>query len=136
MLFGEPRVPFERPTAGTTGFVPRSMDAGFIPTDVGAAMPQILLPQFVRLPKGVHQPVAAEPGSLPAQDPSAVAAAAAAAQATAQPPSATAIKKRSMRMMPISLIMALGIIPPPRAGQVRSGLNPNAFINKGRNPGV
>lgn len=97
-------------------------------------MPQILLPQFVRLPKGVHQPVAAEPGSLPAQDASAVAAAA--AQATAQPPSATAIKKRSMRMMPLSLIMALGIIPPPRAGNVRSGLDPNAFIGKGRNPGV
>ena len=136
MLFGEPRVPFSRPTAGTTGFVPRSMDAGFIRTDVGAAMPQILLPQFVRLPAGVHQPASAEPGSLPAQDPAAVQAAVVAAQATAQPPSATAIKKRSMRMMPMSLVMALGIIPPPRAGHVRSGLDPNAFINKGRNPGV
>lgn len=134
MIFGDPRVPFERPAAGTANYVPRSMDAGFIPTDVGAAMPQILLPQFVRLPKGVSQPVAAEPGSLPAQAPGSVAAAV--AQVTAQPPSATAIKKRSMRTLPVSLIMALGIIPPPRAGQVRSGLDPNSFVAKGRNPGI
>lgn len=134
MLFGEPRVPFSRPASGTPGFTPRSMDAGFIPTDVGAAMPQILLPQFVRLPKGVHQPAAAEPGSLPAQAPGAVAAAA--AQATAQPPSATAIQKRSMQRLPLSLVMALGIIPPIRAGNVRSGLNPSMFVAKGRNPGV
>lgn len=133
MLFGEPRVPFERPAAGTAGFVPRSLDAGFIPTDVGAAMPQILMPQLVRLPAGVHQPLKAEPGALPAQPPGAVAAA---AQAVAQPPSATKIKKRAMRALPPSLVMALGIMPPPRAGNVRSGLNPNAFIAKGRNPGV
>jgi hypothetical protein len=134
MIFGDPRVPFTRPASSTPGYVPRSMDAGFIPTDVGAAMPQILLPQFVRLPAGVHQPVSAEPGSLPAQAPGAVETAV--ASVTAQPPSATAIKQRSMRMMSPALVMALGIIPPPRAGNVRSGLNPNAFINKGRNPGV
>jgi hypothetical protein len=131
MIFGDPRVPFSRPASATPGYVPRSMDAGFIPTDVGAAMPQILLPQFVRLPSGVHQPISAEPGSLPPQAPGAVAAA-----VTAQPPSATAIKQRSMRLMSPALVMALGIMPPPRAGNIRSGLEPNAFINKGRNPGV
>ena len=131
MIFGDPRVPFSRPASATPGFVPRSMDAGFIPTDVGAAMPQILLPQFVRLPSGVHQPVAAEPGSLPPQAPGAVAAA-----VTSQPPSATAIKARSMRLMSPALMAALGIIPIPRAGNVRSGLDPNSFVAKGRNPGI
>ncbi len=131
MIFGDPRVPFSRPAAATPGFTPRSMEAGFIPTDVGAAMPQILLPQFVRLPAGVHQPAAAEPGSLPPQAPGAIATA-----VTAQPPSATAIKQRSMKLMSPALMAALGIMPPPRAGNVRSGLDPNSLVAKGRNPGV
>ena len=133
MIFGDPRVPFSRPVQSTPGFTPRSFDTGFIPEF--EPYPQVMLPQFARLPAGVHQPLAAEPGGSPAavQDP---AAAAVAAQATAQPPSATAIKKRAMRMLPPGLVMALGIMPPPRAGNVRSGLNPDSLVAKGRNPGV
>lgn len=131
MIFGDPRVPFSRPAAATSGFTPRSMEAGFIPTDVGAAMPQMLLPQFIRPPAGVHQPAAAGPSALPPQEPGAVAAA-----VTAQPPSATAIKQRSMKLMSPALMAALGIMPTPRAGNVRGGLDPNSLVAKGRNPGV
>ena len=129
MIFGEPRVPFERPVAGTAGFVPRSLDTGFIPEI--QAFPQIMPAVMARMPAGVHLPLSAEPGSLPAASPAAVAAA-----ATPQPPSTAAIKNKSMGMMPIPLMMAIGVFPSPRSGGIRGGLNPSRLVQRGRNPGA
>jgi len=106
------------------------MDTGFIAHD---PFPLVMMPQMARIPGYIRQPLASEPGALPPVSSEAVAAAV--AQATVQPPSAMAIKQRSMRMLPPSLIMALGIIPGPRTGNVRSGLNPVAFVARGRKPG-
>lgn len=133
MILSEARVPFERPVQATRGFVPRSLDTGFIPFD---PFPYTMLPQMARIPGTIHQPLRAEPGALPPVSTKVVAAAATAAQATAQPPSATAIKQRSMRMLPPSLIMALGVFPQPRAGNIRSGLDPMRAIATGRSPGI
>jgi hypothetical protein len=134
MILSEgPRVPFARPVQATAGFVPHSMDTGFVAYD---PFPLVMMPQMARIPGGVHQPLASEPGALPPVSSGVITAAVTAAQTTAQPPSATAIKQRSMRMLPPSLIMALGILPAPRAGNVRSGLNPIAFVARGRTPGV
>jgi hypothetical protein len=102
------------------------MDTGFIPEF--DPFPQIMPAPMVRLPAGVHQPLAAEPGVLPTAAP--------AATPVATPPSATGIKKRSMHMMSPALIMALGIQPSPRRGGIRSGLNPSTLVTAGRNPGV
>ena len=130
MIFGEPRVPFERPVQGTAGYVPRSLDTGFIPEI--QAFPQIMPAVMARMPAGVHQPLTAEPGgTMPAASPEAVAAAAA-----PQAPSANAIKQKSMHMMPIPLMMAIGVFPSPRSGGIRSGLNPNSLVQRGRNPGA
>lgn len=125
MIFGEPRVPFDRPVQATPGFVPRSLDTGFIPEI--QPYPQIMPGIMARLPAGVRQPLAAEPGTVPA---------ATAAGMTAQPPSATSIKQKSACMMSIPLMMALGIFPGPRAGGIRGGLNPAKLVSSGRNPGM
>jgi len=125
MIFGEPRVPFERPVQGTPGFVPRSLDTGFVPEF--QPYPMIMQTPMARMPAGVHQPLTAEPGSVPA---------AVAAAAAPQPPSANAIKHKSMRMMPIPLMMAVGIFPSPRRGGIRSGLDPSRLVAGGRNPGA
>lgn len=130
MIFGDPRVPFDRPVQATSGFVPRSLDTGFIPTEMDP-FSQVMLPRLARLPAGVHHPLVAESGVLPSTGAEAVAVA-----ATAQPPSATAIKKRSMRMMPPALLMAIGVFPSPGRGNVRGGLDPSRLVSRGRNPGV
>jgi hypothetical protein len=124
--FGEQRVPFDRPAAATPGFMPRSLDTGFIPEF--EPYPTVMLPQMARLPAGVHQPLTAEPGVLPSPtNPTTVAA------TPQQAPDVKVLKQRSLRMMPIPLLMALGIFPGPRGG-VRSGLNPDRFVKGGRRP--
>lgn len=130
MIFGEPRVPFERPVQGTAGYVPRTLDTGFIPEI--QAFPQIMPAVMARMPAGVHLPLSAEPGgTMPAANATAVAAAAA-----PQPPSANAIKQKSMGMMSIPLMMAIGIFPSPRSGGIHGGLNPSRLVQRGRNPGA
>jgi hypothetical protein len=126
MIFGESRVPFERPVQAGAGFVPRSLDTGFVPEF--DPFPQIMRVPMARLPAGVHHPLTAEPGVLPA--PTATTA------PVETPPSATAIKRKGMHMMSPALIMALGIQPSPRRGGIRAGLDPSSLVTAGRNPGV
>lgn len=128
MIFGEARVPFERPVQASPGFMPRSLDTGFVAPE-NNPFPQIMAARLLRAPTGVHQPLTAEPGVLPA-------AAAAAAAAAPQPPSGEAIKKRGMRMLPPSLLMRLGIFLGPRTVGIRAGLDPSKFVASGRKPGL
>lgn len=128
MIFGEPRVPFERPVQATTGFIPRSLDTGFIAPEQ-IPFPQIMAARMQRLPGGVHQPTQAEPGvALPPAQPVAPAE---------QPPSANAIiKRKSARMLPIPLLMTVGMFSPPRSGGVRAGIDPTKIVARGRKPGI
>jgi len=127
--FGEARVPFERPVQASPGFMPRSLDTGFVAPE-NNPFPQIMAARLLRAPTGVHQPLTAEPGVLPQT------AATAAAAAAPQAPSGEAIKKRGMRMLPPPLLMRLGIFPGPRAVGIRAGLDPSRFVAGGRKPGL
>lgn len=127
MIFGESRVPFERPVQASTGFIPRSMDTGFV-TPERNPFPQVMAAQLLRLPSGVHQPLTAEPGVLPqSTTPPAV--------PTAQPPSGAAITKHRARMLPVPLLIRMGMMPMPSSG-VRAGLDPSKLVTGGRAPGV
>ena len=125
MIFGEPRVPFERPVQATAGYHPRSMDTAFIAAEQNP-FPQIMAARLARLPSGVHQPLAAEPGSLPGTAPVPV---------TPQPPNPTKIRRKATRMLPIPLLMTVGMFSPPRSG-LRAGLNPAAMVAAGQRPGI
>lgn len=125
MIFGEPRVPFERPVQATASFLPRSVDSGFIAAEQNP-FPQIMPARLSRLPLGVHQPLTAEPGSLPAASP-----------VTPQPPSPAKIRAKGARMLPLPLLMTVGMFSPPRAGRgIRAGLNPSAMVTAGQKPGI
>jgi hypothetical protein len=126
MILGEPRVPFERPVQAGPGFIPRSLDTGFVAPERNP-FPQVMAAQLLRMPSGVHQPLTAEPGVLPSGGPVAF--------PTTQPPSAAAIaKQRSMRL-PIPLLIRMGMLPMPRTG-IRAGLDPNKLVAGGRAPGL
>jgi hypothetical protein len=123
MIFGEPRVPFERPIQATSGFVPRSLDTGFVAPE-NVPLPQVMAARLTRLPGGVHHPLTAEPGVLPPAAP------------TDQPPSPAKIRAKSARMLPIPLLMTIGMFSPPKVGGIRAGLNPTAMVAAGQKPGV
>lgn len=123
MIFGEPRVPFERPVQATPGFVPRSMDTGFVAPE-HLPFPQVMAARLSRLPMGVHQPLKAEPGVLPPASP------------VETPPSPAKIRAKAARMLPIPLLMTVGMFSPPRAGGIRSGLNPARMVAAGQKPGI
>jgi len=119
------RVPFERPVQASSGFVPRSLDTGFVAAE-NLPFPQVMAARLARLPAGVQQPLAAEPGTLPAAQP----------VDSGTPPSATGIvKAKRARMLPIPLLMTVGMFSPPRGG-VRAGLNPSKVVAAGRKPSV
>jgi hypothetical protein len=110
--------------------MPRSLDTGFIPEF--EPFPTIMLPQMPRIPQGIRNPMAAEPGSggvptasgLPA-DPS--------GQSSLPAGVPSPIKMRSGRMLPPALVMALGVMPSIQG--VRSGrVNPTALVATGRKP--
>lgn len=124
------RTPFQRPVQATSRYMPRSLDTGFIPEF--EPFPSVMLPQMprsIRLPSGVRNPLASEPGSggVPTSaDPS--------GQSTIPAGTPSPVRLRSGRMLPPNLVMALGIMPSVRG--VRSGrVNPSALIASGRKPG-
>jgi hypothetical protein len=124
------RTPFTRPSQANPNFVPRSLDTGFIPEF--ETFPMIMLPQMPRVPRGISNPVAAQPqsGGVPtAGDVPAAVSAAAPAAAPAQ------VTMKSGRALPFAMIQAMGIMPGVRG--VRTGkVNPGALVASGRNPGT
>jgi hypothetical protein len=128
MIFGESRVPFERPVQATAGFIPRSLDTGFVAPE-NNPLPQIMAARLLRAPAGVHQPISAEPGVIPGTSSQPVTVTA------TQPPSGAAIKRRSAMRLPIPLLIRMGMMPMPRTG-IRSGLDPSRLVKAGRTPGL
>ena len=126
------RNPFTRPVQATPGFVPRSLDTGFVP-EFGP-FPSVMVPQMARLPMGIRNPLRSEPqgggvptaGTLPA-DPS--------GQSSVPAGIPSPVKMHTGRMMPPWLIQALGIMPSVRG--VRAGyVNPAGIVASGRKPGM
>lgn len=90
------RTPFQRPVQATSRYMPRSLDTGFIPEF--EPFPSVMLPQMprsIRLPSGVRNPLASEPGSggVPTSaDPS--------GQSTIPAGTPSPVRLRSGRMLP------------------------------------
>ena len=126
------RDPFTRPAQARSSFVPRSFDTGFIPEF--SPFPSVMLPQMVRSPMGIRNPLRSEPqgggvptaGTLPA-DPS--------GQSSVPAGVPSPVKMRPGRMMPPWLVQATGLMPSIRG--VRTGhVNPTALVAGGRKPGM
>lgn len=117
------RDPFQRPSNMKPGFIPRSLRTQFVPEF--EPFPSIMHFPGARVPRGIALPRASEPGAeTPRADPSGQ---------SSLPASVPSPVKMNARMMPPSLIMALGIMPPVRG--VRSGrVNPSALVAAGRKP--
>jgi hypothetical protein len=117
------RNPFQRPGNMKPGFIPKSLRTQFVPEF--EPFPGIMHFPGARLPRGVMNPRASEPGAeTPVARPE---------DQAGLPASIPSPVKMNARMLPPSLIMALGIMPPVQG--VRSGrVNPNMLVAAGRKP--
>jgi hypothetical protein len=109
--------------------MPRSLDTGFIP-EFGP-FPSVMLPMMpgsIRLPAGVRNPLASEPGSggVPTTT-------APAEQSTVPAGTPAPVRLRSGRLLPPHVVMALGIMPGIRG--IRTGrVSPTKLVSAGRRP--
>lgn len=130
IFFG--RVPFERPVQASANFVPRSFDARMY-SDIDP-MPQIMPPIAAGLPRGIRNPLEAEPAGG-ARAPSA-------SQAPIMPatkpvgdfglpggPSPLALAQRATMALPPWVRRTV------LASKLRSKLSASNIVARGRNPG-
>ena len=122
MIFGAPTpVPFSPPVQATSGFVPRSFDTRFVSEfEPGPGM----FPEALRLPAGINQPLASEPGHTISALQGAI------GKAKGLPRSPLAKGKMLTRALPARVRKAVA------ADQLRKRLNPDQLVSRGRNPGA
>lgn len=123
MIFGQARVPFNRPAAARRGFNPTLPNTGFVQNQVPFAT---MLPGMAVIPSGIRHPLHAQPGvSVPA----APAAMPGQVPVTAKLPGRVSNAPRAINP---ALTMALGLMPPffARGGQKRA----IAAMQAGRKP--
>lgn len=120
MIFGQSRVPFDRPAAARRGFNPTLPNTGFVSNQVPFST---MLPEMAVIPGGIRQPLHAQPGvsrpSAPVATVPASAAVPGQVPATAKLPGRVSNAPRAINP---ALTMALGLMPPffARGGQKRA----------------
>jgi hypothetical protein len=121
MIFGASPFPFTHPVQATAGFVPRSFDTRFVSEfEPGPGM----FPDALRLPAGVTQPLASEPGHTVSALQGAL------GKAKGVPSSPLTRGKMLTRALPARVRKAV------TDEQLRKRLNPDQLVTRGRNPGA